>query len=286
TDLDRFSSLEIRSLVRHGYCVGRKVCRTRPELFGGDMPASAPWDPYPEAASPAPAPSHAAATERPRPGRALLTTAARELQQSALRRIWSTLLDYRDWTSYIYVPLLVPILVVLPYASVKFYKHQQRIDQIVQSLTQSSQDLEQMSRLIQGPVPRWTSGAATATLDTATRDDKGFTILQDLRIIDLRNWKPAKEGDSGAYLYGYRRMKVLGGKDNTANNLFSASVLAQSPKTQVRFPPQVLTPTLFLHMRQTAPDSAQELRWQVHADFTRIPPGESVDIMYEHQSPG
>ena len=27
TDLDRFSSLEISSLVRHGYCVGRKACR-------------------------------------------------------------------------------------------------------------------------------------------------------------------------------------------------------------------------------------------------------------------
>ena len=27
TDLDRFSMLEISSLVRHGYCVGRKACR-------------------------------------------------------------------------------------------------------------------------------------------------------------------------------------------------------------------------------------------------------------------
>ncbi len=29
TDLDRFSPLEISSLVRHGYCVGRKACRAR-----------------------------------------------------------------------------------------------------------------------------------------------------------------------------------------------------------------------------------------------------------------
>ena len=37
TDLDRFSTLEITSLVKHGYCVGRKACRTRPYLFGPNL---------------------------------------------------------------------------------------------------------------------------------------------------------------------------------------------------------------------------------------------------------
>ena len=47
TDLDRFSPLEISSLVRHGYCVGRKACRARPDLFGAELPDDAPWDPIP-----------------------------------------------------------------------------------------------------------------------------------------------------------------------------------------------------------------------------------------------
>ena len=47
TDLDRFSPLEISSLVRHGYCVGRKACRARPDLFGAELPDTAPWDPGP-----------------------------------------------------------------------------------------------------------------------------------------------------------------------------------------------------------------------------------------------
>src|SRR4029077_19509588 len=34
TDLDRFSPLEIETLVRHGYCVGRKACRSLPGVFG------------------------------------------------------------------------------------------------------------------------------------------------------------------------------------------------------------------------------------------------------------
>src|SRR5204863_6473486 len=44
TDLDRFSRLEISSLVRHGYCVGRKACRAHPDLFGADLPGNVPWD--------------------------------------------------------------------------------------------------------------------------------------------------------------------------------------------------------------------------------------------------
>ncbi len=38
TDFDRFSPLEISSLVRHGYCVARKICRAHPNLFGAELP--------------------------------------------------------------------------------------------------------------------------------------------------------------------------------------------------------------------------------------------------------
>ena len=108
TDFDRFSPLEISSLVRHGYCVGRKACRSHPDLFGAELPLGPPWDPG--AGSRATPPPAAVAL----PGRGPLaepvaaTVEARALQDSALRRIWSTLLDRRDWTSYVYVPLLVP----------------------------------------------------------------------------------------------------------------------------------------------------------------------------------
>ena len=45
TDLDRFSDVEISSLVRQGYCVGRKTCLAHPEMFGSDLPVNPPWDP-------------------------------------------------------------------------------------------------------------------------------------------------------------------------------------------------------------------------------------------------
>ncbi|HEV3023689.1 MAG TPA: patatin-like phospholipase family protein, partial [Pirellulales bacterium] len=54
TDLDGFSPLEISNLVRHGYCVARKACRARPDLFGAELPGGAPWDPLPQSHDDAP----------------------------------------------------------------------------------------------------------------------------------------------------------------------------------------------------------------------------------------
>lgn len=286
TDLDRFSPLEISSLVRHGYCVARKVCRTRPDLFGSELPASPPWDPYPEASSMVSVPAHAQGSQGSHHAATTITTEARTLRHSAVRRIWSTLLDYRDWVSYLYVPILVPLLTLLPYLAVTIYQRSHRIDQIVESLAQSSRDLEQMSRLMDGPVSPWTGETAEEILGDEKQDNQGFTILQDSRIVDLRKWKPATANDSQSYLYGYRRLKVLKQPENTASNHFAISVLAVSPKTQVRFPPQRLTPTLHTRSGQASTSGERRIHWEVHADFTRIPPGESVDIVYEHLSPG
>src|SRR5262249_41981798 len=99
TDLDRFSPLEISSLIRHGYCVGRMACKPRPDLFGADLPANAPWDPIPSARDTGP-PVGATRLDGPSRGAGPTTVEARKLQSSAVRRIWRTLLDYRDWTSY------------------------------------------------------------------------------------------------------------------------------------------------------------------------------------------
>src|SRR5207249_4306908 len=131
------------------------------------LPNNSPWDPIPGPRDPAPAVPVATRPSRllrsPLLGRGLggrgepaaATVEARALQASALRRIWSTLLDYRDWVSYLYVPIVVPILVLLPYVMVKSYQRSHRVNQIVESVAQSSRDLEQMSRLLGGPITPW-----------------------------------------------------------------------------------------------------------------------------------
>ncbi len=95
TDLDRFSPLEISSLVRHGYCIGRKACRSHPDVFGTDLPVNTSWNLVP---APSPSPVSTSVSD---PSRAPATVEARTLQASASRRILSKVLDYRNWVSYL-----------------------------------------------------------------------------------------------------------------------------------------------------------------------------------------
>jgi predicted acylesterase/phospholipase RssA len=288
TDFDRFSNLEISSLVRHGYCVGRKVCRAHPDLFGADLPQGAPWDPMraPEAAAPPVAVG--GSSHRTSAGPVAATVDARTLQASAQRRIWSTLLDRRDWTSYVYVPLIVPILVLTPYLIYKSHQRSQRINHLVESLSQGSRDLDQMSRLLEGKQEPWIGEPAEEVPDLKESDIQGFGILQDSRIFDLRGWKPGKSGeiDPNSLVFGYRRLRVFKLPENVESNVFHAYLRAASPKTAIRFPPQQIRPKLSTS-RVPGSNPAQEQRnWRASYDFQHVPPGKPVDLIAEFHSPG
>jgi predicted acylesterase/phospholipase RssA len=316
TDLDRFSQVEISSLVRHGYCVGRKTCRAHPDVFGTELEGKPTFDlsfhvrattaatigerrPHASTArrvwrklfhhgdkvmrATTAAAARAGIRFRPRRKPTAVTIKARTLHSSAARRIWSTLLDPRDWVSYVYVPIIIPILVLTPYLVTKYYERSQRINEIVQSLAEESHDLQQMTRLLDGLPEDFTGEKAEDLSPDDKADLKGFTILQGQRIVDLRRWKPAG-GDSNSTVYSYNRMKVRKEPGNQANN-FRVGILAIGSNTQVRFPPQQLRPKLY--SRIPTEGGGEDLRHlEVGADFRKVPEGESVDVIYENLSRG
>jgi predicted acylesterase/phospholipase RssA len=288
TDLDRFSALEISSLIRHGYCVGRKACRSRPDLFGADLPTGPPWDPIPEAHGAARAAPPAPNPTGPRHETDAVTTEARRLQASSQRRIWSRLFDYRDWISYVYVPIIVPLLTLLPYFVVKVHERSVQLNRLVDSLSHGSPDLDVMSRLLQGPIKPWVGDAAEEVKVLAEPDFKGFAILQDSRILDLRAWNPSGTAkyDTESLVYGYRRVTVLKLPNHAGNNLFHITGLATHPKSQFRFPLQELQPKLRMTPMESTIPGEKFVRWDVSADFSEVPAGDFVDVAYEHISPG
>lgn len=285
TDIDRFSFLEISSLVQHGYCVARHACRKRPDLFGDDLPADPPWDPM-SRSTPRTAHAEPLNGRSREPGAA--TVEARTLHRSSVRRIWSNLLDYRDWTSYIYVPILVPILILLPYVFITTYQHSHRINHIAESLSQGSRDLEQMSRLLDDSITPWkgVNPEEVATIDHP--DLTGFEILQDMRIIDLRNWNPTPKGasDPGSVAYAYKRLKVFQLPEHAAGNEFRMYLLASARQTQVRFPPQQLSGKARIAKLESSIPGHDEWRWDVSFNFEKVPAGDYVDIIIEFISPG
>ncbi len=289
TDLDRFSPLEMSSLIQHGYCVGRKACRLRPDLFGTDLPITPPWDPIPEVHNSRRAVAVANQLLGNRHEAAQITADARTLHASSQRRIWSTLLDWRDWMSWVYVPILIPFFVLLPYLVVKSYERSARLSHLIDSLSQGSRDLEVMTRLLDGPMTPWVGEVPEEIRgDKAGEIDfRGFEILQDSRIVDMRNWNPVSgKDDETSLVYGYRRVKVRKLPDHTGNKPFRMSALATHPKSQFRFPKQDLQPHLLqLPMESTLPGEKM-VRFDITADFSRVAPGDFVDIIYEHMSPG
>src|SRR5262245_43361913 len=101
TDFDRFSDIEISCLVRHGYCIGRQACRAHADIFGDNLPNNPPWDPTGESSKAATSSALISSTQQSRREPTQTTKNARTLHDSAVRRIWTTLWDYRDWAAHI-----------------------------------------------------------------------------------------------------------------------------------------------------------------------------------------
>jgi hypothetical protein len=216
------------------------------------------------------------------------TAEARTLQASAVRRIWSTLLDYRDWATFVYVPLLIPILVLLPYFVARSYQRSHRLNQLVEALAQGSRDLERMSFLLENNPTPWAGEPAEEARNAEEPDLKGFEILQDSRIVDLRSWKPVQAGNSDptSLAYIFRRMKVVKQPENAGNNHFRVALLLTSPKSAVRFPQQQLEGKLRMSPLESSFPGQKEYRWEASFDFQRVPCGDFVDLLMEEHSPG
>jgi hypothetical protein len=217
------------------------------------------------------------------------TAEARALQASAFRRIWGALLDRRDWVSYVYVPILVPILTILPYFIVEYYRWASRTNVLIQSLAEDRRDLDTMSGLLKnGPEKLW---AGQSTEQVNKRDEldlRGFEILQASFILDLRTWKPEAHAQNVlSYTHLYRRLKVLKQLDNPGNNLFRYPIFLGSRWATFRFPRQELQPKLTrVCDMEFAEHGQKNCQYEVSYDFKKVPPGELRDLVIESQAPG
>jgi hypothetical protein len=127
-----------------------------------------------------------------------------------------------------------------------------------------------------GPVKTFQGESAEEIRSIEPPNYKGFSILQDSRILDLRPWSP---GDSTSLVYGYRHLKVMKNSDNTENDVFRVVEITTHPETKFRFGQSQFQ--FKLRKTQEAP-----CRFEVSIDLSKVPNGQVVDVMYEHYSPG
>jgi predicted acylesterase/phospholipase RssA len=280
TDLDRFSPLEITALVGHGYCVARKQCRSRPDLYGSNLPTTPPWDPMKAPDEPVSQPvlTDPSGKDQSRnatpPVTALVTRQAHQLRRSAGRRVWTTLLDLRDWPTYVYIPLLFLLLVVLP-VQVYRYRRQANTDaMIVHAITHGSPDFRKILEIVQSSTtPSWTPLPVLDVPQASPEGDfHGFEFVSDTSIVDLRDWR-SKTRDVAHY---YRRVRIL----KRANDDRMVIQYPRLPFDQIDFhaSPEKLRPVV----RRVPPDAKErKTTWELEFDLSGVRLGSDIDIEIE-----
>ena len=283
TDLDRFSELEISGLVRHGYGVMRKVCRSRPDLFGEDSPAGPPWDPT--------GLSKSEPSSSPR-GPSLVTEQARQLQNSSQRRILSRLFSFRDWPTYVFVPLLIVLFIGVPYYAYRGYKEAHRSELIVDAITFSNPDFQLVLQLArQNPVPgEWELLVPEDVKELEPTNFSGFQLITDTRVLDARAWQPGSENNR---IVSYRRMLVrrvsdaLAPTDKPSRDLNRFRIQQFNPTGEVaaRSSNKGLAPVL-RRSPEVGPNGENGFMYEAEFDLSTVPSGEDFDIGFEISTPG
>ena len=280
TDLDRFSPLEITALVQHGYCVARKQCRTRPDLYGSNLPSAPPWDPMKgsdeavsQHAMTAPSEEDLSRDASP-PVTALVTRQAQQLRGSAGRRVWSTLLDLRDWPTYVYIPLLVLLLGVLPVQIYRYRRQANTNAMIVDAITHGSPDFRKILEIVQrSTTPAWTPLPVQEVSQASPKGDyRGFEFVSDTSIVDLRDWR-SKTRDVAHY---YRRVRIR----KRANEDRMVLQYPRLPFDRIDFHagPEKLRPVV----RRVPPEAGEgKTTWELEFDLSGVRTGSATDIEIE-----
>jgi predicted acylesterase/phospholipase RssA len=280
TDLDKFSDLEMSGLIRHGYGVMRKVCRSRPDLFGEESPSGRPWDPT-EFSDEEPANLTKAASQ--------ITNQARELQGSARMRIFGKLFSLKDWPTFVYLPLILILLFGLPYFSYRAYKIAHRSEMIVDAITFSNPDFQLVLQLArQNPIPgEWETLIPEMVDNIAPADNSEFVVITDTRIYDMRAWIPGTKDDQQSVVH-YRRLRVRRENatlDEAANNDTSTGIFRFQENIpinefEMRCDAVALDPK-FRVAKNTMPTGIPSYRVEAEFDLSKIPVGNEVHIGFE-----
>jgi predicted acylesterase/phospholipase RssA len=275
TDLDRFSDLEIAALVQHGYEVARATHRSIADRSDVPVHEGPVWDPCPKkhtlalamAAEPP-----AVGTARSR-GTAPAARVAAELTRGSRRRILSTLLDPRDWPTYVYAVLGFLLLVVLPLWTWRVHRHAVLLTGVINSIAAGDPDIRLVLDLVEGdPSAGWnTVPIKPATEASPKADFAGVKVLSVSRIVDLRQAERR-----GRELIRYRDRVLLrldAGAPVDRRVVFHSLM----PADDIEFRQPDGQPPLEIR-RVSPPDGKGPGRLEFHWDLSAVPQGETVTL--------
>lgn len=276
TDMDRFREVEISGLIRHGYCVARHACRTLPSPLSDHISEGLPWDPTVGVEGDRTDRKSAAIGH----GLHDVTTTARALQKGTRQRLWSAVLDPRDWITWIYAPLLALLICMLPYFAYRVYRHARLNAALTRAVAETREDFSKMLELLEfGPSDEFVSMEFAEVKELAPRlAEEGLDIISDNRITDLREWLNRPVGTERRVCV-YRHVLVR--KNSESSNIpgLRLQSLWDSPDLSVNCENPSLNPVLQRCNQSVGDDAKGPFAWGVALDFSEVPIGETVEVV-------
>ncbi len=270
TDLDCFSNLEISTLVQHGYCVSRRACRDA-NLVDAEAPLGPPWDPiqpgnyqngnanYPES--------------RLQEGNSLQT--ARQLQKSAIRRTWSTLFSSDDWTTFVWVPILLIVALSLPLMIYRLNAQAQKQKTVLSAIAETSPVYRKLLTIVDETPDRPFVPAPFIDVDELPETDPtGYEVVSDTRIYDLRNWSGKTDSKIGPPAHVRIRIRRLA--EAMENTILHMRGETEDGRPFIACQTESLKPVVS-RMKQ---DNGSYL-WDLALDFSHIPIGTDTEVVLD-----
>lgn len=268
TDMDRFSDLEISALTRHGYCVARQMCRSDDSFSTYEISSGPAWDPME---------SHEDAKRLCEPTKAL--TAARQLQQSASRKLLSNLLNFRDWPTYVWLLLLGVLLYTIPFTLYQLREKSIQQGHILSAVAQTSPLHRDVLRLIQEGAPPRIPPVEFKEVDTIKPVDfTGYDVVSDDRIYDLRGWSDDDAEGSPPRMYARFRFR----RTEEATDRSSLEIQLPTDKDEMRaeFLPETFKPK---HVRSQLDDGTYV--YETSLDFSSVPINADAILVVREELP-
>lgn len=288
TDLDAFNDLEINALVEHGYEVTRSIQRHLGERSIKKLFEGPPWEPLPGRSSlaeaigttgHAPVPADATAKTARLAGTSTPVRVAEQLRKSSKRRVWTTLLDFRDWPTYLYLVVAVILLVVLPVRFYRIHRHAALLTSVINSIAAGDPDIRLVLDLVESnPMAGWTRYEVKEAAEPTPSDFSGVDILSRSRILDLRGLDFSSQGTlSSGRVHSRDRISLKFTEEaKKGRPLVLRSYL---PITNVEFRhPADQPPAEVRRVTETDTTGKRHDVYEFHIDLTKVPVETSVTI--------
>ena len=277
TDMDRFTDLEVSTLVQHGYCVARQRCCRVKGLVPTPQSTGEPWNPVQVSAKGAGGESGAVVSLNDETT-ALAT--AKWLKKSASRHVFSTLLAIKDWPTYIWAPLFLMLVFTLPYMLYRSNKIATQQSYVLEAVSRTSPLYRRILDLLDAKpvheIPDVEYEEVQALPETSIL---GIEVISDDRIFDLRDWA-ATATNQEWQPYSYTRIRMRRIADSEENEELGIHLVTVDEELKYR----CRTPSLVPEYSRCLHDSGK-FHWDVRFDMTAIPINDEIVGVFETMLP-